>query len=73
MIWTQLWFEHQKKRWEERMQVARSASKLGHHAYAAKQQYFTLPHTSISESMESDGFHWIPLDSNGIVIDRIFS
>jgi hypothetical protein len=23
--------------------------------------------------MESDGFHWIPLDSNGIVIDRIFS
>jgi hypothetical protein len=34
MIWTQLWFRHQKKRWEERMNTQDSA---GHHAYAAKQ------------------------------------
>jgi hypothetical protein len=37
MIWTQLWFAHQKRRWEERMETAKLTSKLGHHAYAAKQ------------------------------------
>ena len=37
MIWTQLWFGNQKKKWEERMKAAKMASKPGHHAYAAKQ------------------------------------
>jgi hypothetical protein len=37
MIWTQLWFGHQKKTWEDRMEVAMVVSKPGHHAYAAKQ------------------------------------
>jgi len=37
MIWTKLWFGHQKKKWEERMEMATVASKLGHRAYAAKQ------------------------------------
>jgi hypothetical protein len=36
MKWTTLWFGHQKKKWEERMDGAR---KLGHHAYAAKQAW----------------------------------
>jgi hypothetical protein len=34
MIWTKLWFGHQKKTWEDRME---GATKPGHHAYAAKQ------------------------------------
>jgi hypothetical protein len=37
MIWTKLWFEHQKRIWEERIERATEASKLGHRAYAAKQ------------------------------------
>jgi hypothetical protein len=37
MVWTQLWFLHHKKKWEERMRVATMASKPGHVAYAAKQ------------------------------------
>jgi hypothetical protein len=37
MVWTQRWFEHQQKVWEERMKGALEASKMGHHAYAAKQ------------------------------------
>ena len=37
MVWTQMWFEHQQKVWEERMKSALDASKMGHHAYAAKQ------------------------------------
>lgn len=37
MVWTQLWFGHQKKMWEERQQAAKAASRVGHHAYAAKQ------------------------------------
>jgi len=37
MVWTQLWFEHHKKKWEKRMEVADKASRAGHHAYAAKQ------------------------------------
>ena len=37
IIWTKLWFEHQKSRWEERLRKAMSVSKLGHQAYAAKQ------------------------------------
>jgi hypothetical protein len=37
MIWTQKWFEHQKQKWEKRMEDAKMASRMGHHAYAAKQ------------------------------------
>jgi hypothetical protein len=37
MIWTQLWFGHHQKQWENRMEVSRTSSQLGHHAYAAKQ------------------------------------
>jgi hypothetical protein len=37
IIWTKLWFEHQKSKWEERLRMAMLASKLGHQAYAAKQ------------------------------------
>jgi hypothetical protein len=37
MIWTQLWFGHQKKKREARMEMAIVASKPGHRAYAAKQ------------------------------------
>jgi hypothetical protein len=37
MIWTQMWFGHQKKKWEERMDMPTVVSKLGHQAYAAKQ------------------------------------
>ena len=37
IIWTKLWFEHQKSKWEERLRTAMLASKLGHQAYAAKQ------------------------------------
>ena len=37
MDWTEMWFEHQQTVWEERMKGALDASKMGHHAYAAKQ------------------------------------
>jgi hypothetical protein len=37
MVWTQMWFEHQQKVWEGRMKGALDTSKVGHHAYAAKQ------------------------------------
>ena len=37
MIWTKLWFAHQKRKWEERIKMAKVASKLGHQAYASKQ------------------------------------
>lgn len=37
MMWTQMWFEHQILKWGRRMEVAQTASKKGHHAYAAKQ------------------------------------
>jgi hypothetical protein len=37
MIWTQQWFEHHKQKWEKRMEDAKRASRMGHHAYAAKQ------------------------------------
>ena len=37
MTWTQMWFEHQRKNWEERMEGAKIASRKGHQAYAAKQ------------------------------------
>ncbi len=37
MMWTQLWFGHQKKKWEERMEMTTVTSKPGHRAYAAKQ------------------------------------
>jgi hypothetical protein len=37
MIWTEKWFEHHQQKWEERMEGAKIASKMGHHAYAAKQ------------------------------------
>jgi hypothetical protein len=37
MIWTQKWFEHQKQKWEGRMGDAKMSSRMGHHAYAAKQ------------------------------------
>jgi hypothetical protein len=37
MIWTQMWFEHHKQKWEKRMVVAKMALRMGHHAYAAKQ------------------------------------
>ena len=37
MTWTQMWFEHQMIKWKGRMEAANLASKMGHHAYAAKQ------------------------------------
>jgi hypothetical protein len=37
MIWTQKWFSHQKKIWEDRMHQSASGSKPGHRSYAAKQ------------------------------------
>jgi hypothetical protein len=37
MMWTQRWFEHHKNKWEMRREDAKLASKMGHHAYAAKQ------------------------------------
>jgi hypothetical protein len=37
MMWTKLWFGHQKSKWEERIKIATLTSKLGHQAYAAKQ------------------------------------
>jgi hypothetical protein len=37
MIWTELWFWHQKNKWEEQIKAAKLASKPGHQAYAAKQ------------------------------------
>jgi hypothetical protein len=39
MIWTQKWFEHYQQKWEERMEGAKIAGKMGNHAYAAKQVY----------------------------------
>lgn len=37
MMWTQLWFCHQKSKWQQRMTAAKVDSKPGHYAYAAKQ------------------------------------
>ena len=37
IIWTQLWFAHQKQLWERRMKTASLALSGGHEVYAAKQ------------------------------------
>jgi hypothetical protein len=37
MIWTELWFEHQREVWERREHDAMKSRQNGHQAYAAKQ------------------------------------
>jgi hypothetical protein len=39
MIWTQLWFGHQVRVWEERRQAASASMSQGHQVYAAKQAW----------------------------------
>ena len=57
MIWTQLWFQNQKKKWEERREAAAVVSKPGHHAYAAKQEriWSNLQEHAQSEFESIDG------------------
>jgi len=37
MLWTQLWFSHQKRSWEKRQDTACFSLSRGHQVYAAKQ------------------------------------